>query len=179
MLYEMLTPQTTQSETRRPLRVAKFAKGQIAVVLTLVAVTLAGAMALGTDVAVLYFNWVELQKAADAAALAGASYLPNDTATAKSTAITFAKNNGITAAEISTPTISNSNTQITVNIQRNVPYYFATLHGLTTGQVKVASTASLPGGPSTIGGPILVGTGGTGGGTSTSTSGTPVSPTCG
>ncbi len=32
-------------------------------------------MALGTDVAVMYFNWVQLQKAADAAALAGTFYL--------------------------------------------------------------------------------------------------------
>ena len=32
-------------------------------------------MALGADVAVMYFNWVQLQKAADAAAIAGASQL--------------------------------------------------------------------------------------------------------
>jgi uncharacterized membrane protein len=50
-------------------------RGQIAVVTTFAIATLLGAMALGTDVAVMYFNWVQLQKGADAAALAGAFYL--------------------------------------------------------------------------------------------------------
>src|SRR5712692_9531549 len=52
-----------------------FFKGQMAVVMTFAIATLLGAMALGTDVAVMYFNWVQLQKGADAAALAGAFYL--------------------------------------------------------------------------------------------------------
>ncbi len=52
-----------------------YMKGQMAVVMTFAIATLLGAMALGTDVAVMYFNWVQLQKAADAAALAGANYL--------------------------------------------------------------------------------------------------------
>ena len=52
-----------------------YMRGQMAVVMTFAIATLLGAMALGTDVAVMYFNWVQLQKAADAAALAGAFYL--------------------------------------------------------------------------------------------------------
>src|ERR1700737_5357441 len=52
-----------------------YMKGQIGVVMTFAIATLLGAMALGADVAVMYFNWVQLQKAADAAALAGANYL--------------------------------------------------------------------------------------------------------
>src|ERR1700737_167526 len=52
-----------------------FFKGQMAVVMTFAIATLLGAMALGTDVGVMYFNWVQLQKGADAAALAGAVYL--------------------------------------------------------------------------------------------------------
>jgi hypothetical protein len=52
-----------------------FFKGQMAVLMTFAIATLLGAMALGTDVAVMYFNWVQLQKGADAAALAGAFYL--------------------------------------------------------------------------------------------------------
>src|SRR5216683_3045058 len=50
-------------------------RGQIAVVMTFAIATLLGAMALGTDVAVMYFNWMQLQKGADAAALAGAGWL--------------------------------------------------------------------------------------------------------
>ncbi len=36
-------------------------RGQIAVVMTFAIATLLGAMALGTDVAVMYFNWVQLR----------------------------------------------------------------------------------------------------------------------
>ena len=51
-----------------------FFKGQMAVVMTFAMATLLGAMALGTDLAVVYYNWVQLQKGADIAALAGAQY---------------------------------------------------------------------------------------------------------
>ncbi|MGH7933562.1 MAG: pilus assembly protein TadG-related protein [Candidatus Binataceae bacterium] len=164
-------------------------KGQIAVLFTLVAVTMIGAMALGTDIGVFYINWVRLQKAADSAALAGANYLPNDPDTAKSTAINFAENNGIAASEISEPTLccdasGVDNTQITVRISRTVPYYFGRLLGLTSGSVAAASaTAALPGGPTTIGGPTLTGSsgGGSSGGSSSGGSGggTPANPICG
>ena len=42
---------------------------------TIVLPVLLGAMALGTDFAIIYLNWSMVQKAADAAALAGASQL--------------------------------------------------------------------------------------------------------
>jgi Flp pilus assembly protein TadG len=56
------------------MRFFKFRKGQMAVVMTLVIVTLLGVMSLSTDVAVMYYNWMQLQKAADAASIAGATY---------------------------------------------------------------------------------------------------------
>ena len=49
-------------------------KGQMIVVMTLVVLTAIGAMSLGTDIAVMYYHWMRLQKAADASALAGATY---------------------------------------------------------------------------------------------------------
>src|ERR1700682_3808956 len=58
----------------RSMRFAKLRKGQMAVVMTLVIVTLLGAMSLTTDIGVMYYNWMQLQKAADASALAGATY---------------------------------------------------------------------------------------------------------
>jgi len=45
-------------------------KGQIAVIMMLWMPFLLGAIGLGADIAVVYYNWVVLQKAADAAALA-------------------------------------------------------------------------------------------------------------
>ena len=53
----------------------KFSRGQMFVVMTLALTALLGALALGTDVAVIYLNWMQLRKAADSAALAGAAYL--------------------------------------------------------------------------------------------------------
>ena len=50
--------------------------------LTLVLPVLLGAMALGADFSIVYFNWALVQKAADAAALAGASQLTGQTGSA-------------------------------------------------------------------------------------------------
>lgn len=56
-------------------RRARPSNGQMAVVITFALPVLLGAVGLAADIGVLYFNWVELQKAADAGALAGAEYL--------------------------------------------------------------------------------------------------------
>ncbi|HZC45026.1 MAG TPA: pilus assembly protein TadG-related protein, partial [Candidatus Acidoferrum sp.] len=50
-------------------------RGQIMVLYVGILATLLGAVAMGTDVAVMYTNWQQTQKVADAAALAGANYL--------------------------------------------------------------------------------------------------------
>src|SRR5579863_9514713 len=57
------------------MKLGKFRKGQMAVVMTLAIATLLGVMALGADVGVMYYQHLLLQKGADAAALAGANYL--------------------------------------------------------------------------------------------------------
>jgi Flp pilus assembly protein TadG len=54
---------------------SRFSKGQMLAVFTLALPALLGVMGLGADIGVLYFNYAILQKAADAAALAGAEYL--------------------------------------------------------------------------------------------------------
>src|SRR5712692_6218782 len=55
---------------------SRFKRGQAVVILTLVIPALVGAVAMGTDVALFYYNWVKLQKATDAAVLGGASNWP-------------------------------------------------------------------------------------------------------
>jgi len=134
--------------------------GQMAVVFALAAVTLCGVMALGADVGVLYYNWVQLQKAADAAALAGAQILGQDpsdptpaTATlATTTAQTYATNNGVSANDLVTATPQSGNTQMSVSIKRTVPYSFARVLGLTTGYVNVMAVAQIPNAVSTVNG---------------------------
>jgi len=125
-------------------------KGQITVIIAMVMPVLVGAIALGADVAIFYFNWVQLQKAADAGVLAGANYLPDNPTTATSTANTYAENDGVAAAEIQSTTVSPDDLTISMTLQRTVPYYFAKVIGLTNGTVSVTASASPQFAPSTV-----------------------------
>src|SRR5579863_3928818 len=57
------------------MKLAKFRNGQVAILMTLVIAVLLGVIALGSDVGIMYYQHMQLQKATDAAALAGANYL--------------------------------------------------------------------------------------------------------
>src|SRR5689334_9173372 len=95
-----------------------------------------GAMGLATDAGMYYFNQYKMQTAVDAAALAGAHCLPDQTkCTASSTATSYATTNGIRSAEIVGPTVDTGSNEVTVGAQRNVPYYFARLVGVIQGAV--------------------------------------------
>jgi len=120
-------------------------RAQIVVIMALASATLIGAIVLGTDVGLLYYNWGLLQKAADAAALAGANYLPGDAAGAVSAANSFASQNGIVAGEINSTTVAADKMSITVQLKRTVPYYFARVVGLSSGLVAARATAGLEG----------------------------------
>ena len=149
------------------MKLAKFRKGQMAVLMTLVIATLLGVMALGTDVGVLYYNWGKMQKTADAAALAGATYLgpwsstttpplPDPTiasgcpaAFAKGAACSYAVNNDAKLSEVTVnspaqiPAGANAQTiQVTVN--RSVPSFFSRVIGLTSFPVVATSSAQAP-----------------------------------
>ncbi|MBF6569239.1 MAG: hypothetical protein IVW54_10240 [Candidatus Binataceae bacterium] len=118
-------------------------RGQIAVILALILPVLLGSMALGTDIAILYFNWVQMQKAADAAVLAGANYLPGDPSQAQTVANNNAMTNGIAQSEIVSTIVASDDMSITMTVNRNVNYYFAKALGLTTGGVGTAATAGI------------------------------------
>jgi hypothetical protein len=145
-------------------------RGQMAVIMTFAIATLLGAMALGTDVAVMYLNWVQLQKAADAAALAGAFYLtpanstqyPIDSVTvaaagcggqpddASKTACMYAAKNkmAVDAASLkiyepgqNLPAAApKPNIQVWVN-RSNLPYFFGKVIGLNTYSVSAIAAA--------------------------------------
>ncbi|MGH7914991.1 MAG: hypothetical protein ACREPW_10125 [Candidatus Binataceae bacterium] len=121
-------------------------KGQISVALILVMTVILGAVGLSADMALLYFNWVTLQKGVDAAALAGAGYLQSDSEAAPqaiNVATAYAENNGIKAAELNTDVPSPYST-ITVTARRTVPYAFFKLIGLSSGIVAASATAQMP-----------------------------------
>lgn len=124
-------------------KLLRSSSGQVAVLYAGIAAVLIGAIALGADVAVMYVNWEQLQTAADAAALAGANYLPQDPADAQTAASTYAKNKGIQSGEIAGTSVSADDLSITVNLTRTVPAYFAQVLNMTSASVSVKATAGI------------------------------------
>ncbi len=115
------------------------------VILAVLLPVVIGSVALGTDLSVFYFEWAQLQKAADAAALAGAGYLPGNPSRALETADKYAKLNGIAAGEISSVVVGSDDTTLSIKLTRSVPYYFGRILGLTEGPVVATATAAVRG----------------------------------
>jgi Flp pilus assembly protein TadG len=141
---------------------SRFSKGQMAVLFTLVLPVLLGAMALGADFSIIYFNWAIVQKAADAAALAGASKLTGVPGSASSVQPAvddyvngYACLNGIAntaTSALCTPGTAHADnivftnvtdTQVSVGIKRTVPYFFGKMIGLQQASVAAKATAAL------------------------------------
>lgn len=118
-------------------------RSQILVLIALSLTVVLGAMALSTDVGLLYFNWQSLQAAADHGAVAGAGYLPSNPPLAISTANSYAMANGIAADEITSTTVSPDRTSLNIQLRRKVDYHFALLLGLVAGTVSAQATAQI------------------------------------
>jgi Flp pilus assembly protein TadG len=132
-------------------RIVAYSKGQVAIVYMLAVLTLVGAVAFGTDVAVMYINWQQLQKSVDAAALAGANFLYDvNSSAASDTARTYAASNGVKSSELTT-TVAVDHSTITVSARRTVPYFFAKVLGLNSQLVQVTAMAGAPNNPTCIG----------------------------
>jgi Flp pilus assembly protein TadG len=135
---------------------------------TIILPVLLGVMALGADFAIIYLNWSMVQKAADAAALAGASQLtaapgsaPSVTAAATNYVNGYACLNGISDPSNTYATICPSeashpggfvdniqftnvtDTTVSVGIKRSVPYFFGKMIGLNTAAVAAKATAAI------------------------------------
>jgi hypothetical protein len=129
---------------RRPGQILrKRSNGQIGVAIAVSLAALLGVAALSTDVAVFYYHWSLLQKAADAAVIAGANFLPTNPDYARTTANSYATQNGIEGAEITATHISEDNQRIEIRLSRTVPYYFARVLGLTNAPVSVRAIAGV------------------------------------
>ena len=147
----------------------RLGRGQTFVVMSIALGVLLGAMALATDVGMFYYNWMVLQKAADSAALAGASSLtavPDPSGTVASTAVSTAKGyaclNGINdpnnansticpnpvqnasyVDQVASTNVDAGDTQLSIRLTRQVPYFFGRVLGLSTGNVSAAATAQV------------------------------------
>lgn len=134
----------SKPDRRLPSAAARGPRGQIMVIITLVIVTLIGAVALCTDVAILYLNWAQLQKSADAAALAGANYLPANQTTARRAATSYLTTVATNGKPSDTVTITfPKSTEVQVHAMRTVPYFFGRVLGLTSAPVSVTSIAGV------------------------------------
>lgn len=113
------------------------------IMLAILIPVLLGVVAMGVDISVFYWTWSRMQSAADAAVLAGAASLPDSPTLATAAAITYAKNDGMVASEITTPVVAVDKLSISVTLTRTVPYYFGRVLGLTNSPVVVHATATL------------------------------------
>jgi Flp pilus assembly protein TadG len=117
--------------------------GQAVVLSVVWMVVLLGMAGLVIDVGSWYRSQRNLQADADAAALAGAQDLPNNTSTASGQATTYALKNGFTLPA-SGITISGTvvpDDSITVKVDKNAPTFFAKVFGVATVPVRAEATA--------------------------------------
>jgi Flp pilus assembly protein TadG len=118
--------------------------GQGLVVATLFMVVILGFAAMAIDVGLFMHEKRELQKAADAAALAGAQELPYSPAHAEQEAAEWAEKNGIDSDELEAIEIASTyaaNDTITVEVKREVSFVFARVLGLTSDTIRADATA--------------------------------------
>ncbi|MBI5949169.1 MAG: pilus assembly protein [Chloroflexi bacterium] len=97
-----------------------------------------GLVGMSVDAGQLLYARTDLQKIADASALAGAQDLPASTADATTSATTYASANGSASTAIS---FGNANTTITVTATRRVNYTFLKVLGLSGADVTARATA--------------------------------------
>ncbi|UCH86065.1 MAG: hypothetical protein JSU97_05855 [Dehalococcoidia bacterium] len=125
---------------------AREEQGQGLVVATLAMVVILAFAAMAIDVGLFLHERRELQKAADAAALAGAAELPGSPADAMQKAHEWAANNGIDGGEFGSVEIVTTyvpNDSITVRLQRDVPFAFARVLGFTSDTMSADATARI------------------------------------
>jgi Flp pilus assembly protein TadG len=122
-------------------------RGAVLAIVTVVLVVLAGMVALTVDVGRWYWADRQAQATADAAALAGAQELPQDTATAATVARDYAAANGGDGAtiDVSFSGAEIADDTITVEVSRDVSGIFARVLGFDSVTVHArASARALP-----------------------------------
>ncbi|TME59137.1 MAG: hypothetical protein E6I54_12665, partial [Chloroflexi bacterium] len=119
------------------MRTAKFhreQRGQVLVIVAVMIVVLLGFTGLVTDVAWYEVNLMRIQRAADAAALAGVVYLPSNVAGAQTAALAeSSKNgfaNGLNGVTVTATPEALNNRILGVTVSAPVPSWFARLFGV-------------------------------------------------
>ncbi|HEY7135102.1 MAG TPA: pilus assembly protein TadG-related protein [Acidimicrobiia bacterium] len=128
--------------TSRARRTREDEQGFFLVFFTLALVMLLAIAGLAVDFANWTYQGQQEQKVADAAALAGAVFLPDNPTAAKNAAWTTASQNGYSNAEVDPEPGSGSNAdKMTVTITRTVTNVFASVIGFHTKTITRTATA--------------------------------------
>jgi hypothetical protein len=115
--------------------------GQIIVVFALMLTVLIGLVGIAIDVTYAWRNGLQVQRAADAAAMAGVVYLPGDVSNGEAKAIAIAAVNGYTTGVTAAPTSGDSR-KMDVTITTQVPTFFIGLFGINTWTVSRTARAA-------------------------------------
>lgn len=127
------------------------ARGQVLAIFALSLTALLGAAALAFDAGLLYVERRDQQNAADAAALAGAHYLPDNATSARSAALDVALRNGYEASMVTVttpylwsgkPSTEPSSGFIEVRIADTRPSFFAGVLGFLDWSVSARAVAA-------------------------------------
>lgn len=121
------------------MQVLRNQKGQSVVLFAVALGFLAGFMSLSLDAGRAFVTKERLQSAADAAALAGAAYLPAHPSQALAVAATTAEANGVPASDLTTAVVGTGGTELDVTAANEIPLYFGPLIGIP--KAKVAAVA--------------------------------------
>jgi hypothetical protein len=118
-------------------------RGQAIVLMTLSLVVIMGMAALVLDVGNWYHTKRRLQGTADAAALAGAQLLPNDSSGAQSQALAYANKNGgdVAGANITVTSTVLPNDTISVRARRTDPGIFSGILGIASADIDARAKA--------------------------------------
>lgn len=117
-------------------------KGNVAIILALALMALAGMAAISVDAGLIYANRIRLSNALDSAVLAGVHDLPQDPARALQQANAYAQMNGITADQVEFHVAADGKS-ITGTANRQMELYFARVLGFNTQNIQAQSQASV------------------------------------
>lgn len=124
------------------MRFQLFQRAQAALALSMALPVMVGAACIGADSWALHRSAVRLQGLADEAVLTGAAYLPGNPVIAERAALSRALMTGIGENEIVYNRPAADGRSITMVVERNVPYRFTRMFGLSQGQVIVKAVAA-------------------------------------
>ncbi len=116
--------------------------GQILVIFALMLTVLIGLVGIAIDVTYAWRNGLQIQRAADAAAMAGVVYLPGAVTTGHDKAVAIAGANGYPASTVTAAPTSFDTRKMDVTITADVPTFFVNLFGVNHWTISRSARAA-------------------------------------